>query len=204
MRSLRLEELLRYGLSGALFLVALLLRAPFAQTAPWVTTPGMGEVSEALALALLTGSLIYTFHRAVVFPWLLFPTALSLPALFGVYKFEKKFWIPFRVSDAEKQLDHDRYALRDQKAVLFDVWSEWAAQVHFLYCSGQAILFALAIGHILGGYNHRRLLLLLAISLLAAGLAHHVALICRAMTAWGKLTDERLSKLPPDTKPPTS
>jgi hypothetical protein len=145
--------------------------------------------------------LIYSFHRAIVFPLLLFPIALTLPALFGGYKFDRKIWMPFRVSDIEQQLDADRFELRERKDVLFDVWSEWAAQVHFLYCSAQAIFLALAVGHVLRGYNHRGLLLVGAISLLAGELISQLSLIYRATVVWKQRIAEKLSKTVPNPAP---
>jgi hypothetical protein len=174
MQKLRLEELLRYTLSGALFLIALILRGPSLQVGSWTTANGLGEATKALGLVLLVGSVIYSVHRAIVFPFLLFPIALSLASLIGARGFSWEIWVPFRVSNAERQMDDDRFALRARKDTLFDVWSEWGSQVHFLYCSAEAVLLALVIGHVLGGYEHRKTLLAILALLLAAGLIHQV------------------------------
>lgn len=109
--------------------------------------------------------------------------------------FDRKIWIPFR-------LDAERFALLERKDVLFDVRSEWGAQVHFLYCRGEAIVLALVIGHALGGYNHCRLLLVGAIFLLASGLAHHLSRIYRATVVWKQTIADKLSKKMPDQTAP--
>lgn len=184
MQQLRLEELLRYTLSGALFLVALLLRGSSIQVGSWTAQNVLGDATKALGLVLLVGSLIYTLHRAVIFPWLLFPSALTLAAVIGAYKFTGDIWVPFRISRIEQEMDSDRFGLRTKKDVLFDVWSEWGSQVHFLYCSAQAVLLAIAFGHILGGYQHLRVLLVMFVVLLAAGLIHQASLIYRVNVVW--------------------
>ncbi len=203
MPNLRLEELLRYTLSGGLFLVAVLLSSPFLHQISW-TTAGFGDTTKSLGLVLLVGALIYSFHRAVVFPLVLFPIALTFPAIFGAYKFERKFWIPFHVSNVEKRLDDDRFGLRERKTVLFEVWSEWGAQVHFLYCSSQAILLALFIGRLSHRSEHSRLLAVVAASLLAAGLVSQISLVYRATVVWKDAIREGLSKIPPNSNPPSS
>jgi hypothetical protein len=201
MQKLRLEELLRYTLSGALFLVALMLRWPTISLGPLRADKGLGEASKALGLVLLVGALIYSLHRAIVFPCLLFPTALSFASLIGAYPFSRKFWIPFTVSDVERRMDDDRFALRAQKDTLFDVWSEWGSQVHFLYCSGEAVLLALGIGHILGGYEHRKMLLVTSGILLTAGLISQVNLIYRVNAVWKASIESKLRSVPATARP---
>jgi hypothetical protein len=95
----------------------------------------------------------------------------------GRFPFEWAIWIPFALSKAEIGFDRWRYELRRENDPLYDVLADWAAQVHFLYCSGLAVALATLINVFLCGAEQVRgwrVPMLVSAFVILAGLVHHV------------------------------
>ncbi|MBZ5542022.1 MAG: hypothetical protein LAN61_16015 [Acidobacteriia bacterium] len=195
----RLEELLRFVFSGGVFLIALFLTGPSFQRDA-LKIKGIGDATVLVGLVMLLGSLIYTLNRALTFPLTIFPLALTLPALFRVYPFEKRFWVPFQMSELERHMEDMRYGLRERKDVLYSVWNDWGTQVHFLYSCSLAILLALIWGGQFEGHAHRKLLLFTAVVFYLGGLVHHVRLLYSINVVWKDEINRKLSKNPTPTE----
>ena len=146
MEKLKLQELLRYAFSGALFYLALgLVYLCKEELSPINVSAGYATL--AIGLVLLSGSLLYAMHRALTYPFIFFPGALLVLSLFRLYQFEWRILIPFLESNAELEVDRCRLRLRHEPGkkgeALHAMLDEWSAQVHFLYCSSIAIGLAL-------------------------------------------------------------
>jgi len=141
---LKLEELLRYSFAGAIGLFALVLcfggLAALATTEPEIT---QASILDGVALAL--GALIYTAHRAVVYP-LIYRLILVVLGLCSVYRFDKFLLVPFVPRPLEVRLDFLRWKRAKDENYAQPRLAEWGAQVHFLYCSSWAVLLALEFG----------------------------------------------------------
>jgi hypothetical protein len=130
MKDLNLDQLLRYGFAGVMFLFA--LAAAFEQ--PWALLTAQ-DFSAAFAVAasavtLTIGCVIYALHRAVLY----------LP-----------FYRIFRAAagrhESPVQLDIQRWRHLAADGTLQSRLGEWAAQLHFLYCVAWATIAALLLGH---------------------------------------------------------
>jgi len=103
-----------------------------------------------------------------------------MASLFGKFPFEAAIWIPFQVSKTELDIDRWRYYLRQCGDLSYVVWADWGAQVHFLYCSGLAIMLALLLGKYVPAPSNWlafRICLFVAIATLIAGFLHNVRLM---------------------------
>lgn len=149
MQQLRIEDLLRYGFSGGLLFIALYITFSWGPQAI-VPFSGVTEVTLVLGVVILTGSLIYTVHRAILYPLLLFPLALVAAAALGSWPFDRDMVIPMRQSEVELHLERMRMQMRRQLDPLDVMFSEWGAQVHFLHCSWLAIILATQLGRFVG------------------------------------------------------
>jgi len=168
-----------------LFLLSLLLAHPLSAD-KLSQAKGIGEATLVIGLVLLVGSLIYTLHRAITYPLVLFRLAWLVLALFRVYTFEWAMAIPFRQPRIEQEMDKWRLELRRAGDALHAVIAEWGAQVHFLYCSGLAILLALFLGRFLANAENalaRRVLLVCSLVILLGGFFHHIRLLCMISVA---------------------
>lgn len=187
MEKLKLQELLRYAFSGALFYLALgLAYLPKEWLSP-INVSG-GYATLAIGLVLLTGSLLYTLHRALTFPFIFFPGVLLVLALLGKYKLEWKIVIPFLESNAELNVDRYRLRLRHELGqkgkALHAMLDEWSAQIHLLYCSSMAVGLALCTRVFWRPWNLTAWKTLLGISLvfLVGAIFHHLRALIRIAT----------------------
>lgn len=179
MQPLRIEDLLRYTFSGGLFVLTLILVHPIW----WNKIPtiqGVGDATVMIGLVLLAGSLIYTLHRALTYPFLFFPATLCFACIFRAFPFEAAICIPFQTSTLELDFDRWRYRLRREQDPLNVVLADWGAQVHFLYCSGLAIVSALLLGWVMPVPENvlaLRVFSSVAIIALLAGFVHNLRLL---------------------------
>lgn len=140
MKELGLQDLLRYGLSGGIGLVVLLLTYPESVCSMSHLAASLGkpentlEVTLILGLVLVIGTVIYSIHRAVIYPFFFW-------CLLGL--FTKRPRCPLRPSKFERDLDRWRSGLCDLQR---RNWGEWGAQTHSLYCAAWAIASALILG----------------------------------------------------------
>jgi hypothetical protein len=179
---------MRHGFSGGLFLIVLLLEDPCRN----VYLHKLGEISTTAVLvgvALLVGTLIYTFHRALIYR-LIFAIAQtiltkSLQKYFRASQFRWSiWWPPFLSSPMQEKIDYWRLALRARSVPKEDpvvrFTDEWGAQVHFLYCSAWAIIIAMFFGPwFLKSQNNLSGVKLgfLALTFFGAGLWSHLSLL---------------------------
>jgi hypothetical protein len=147
MQQLKLEELMRYVLAGAVGLVALLLG--FCDVPKVVgTVAGVTQASLLLFVALALGSIAYAVHRSLIYP-MLYHLGLLVLVAFRVYALDPRlFWL-FAPARLELSLDFLRWK-RSEDHYAQPRIAEWAAQVHFLYCSGWTTFFILWLGSRLG------------------------------------------------------
>lgn len=173
MKELRLQEVLRYALSGGIGIASLLLMYPkIASSIGQIE--GAKEISLVLGSVLLVGTLIYNVHRALLFP-VLFRVigSIALPRK----KFTYKFVIPWVPSEAELEVDSWRWQLEDHKR---HRWDEWGAQTHSLYCAAWAIFSALIVGKCVWGTPNCRashILWILFFITLIAGMVNNYRLL---------------------------
>jgi hypothetical protein len=144
MKELGLQELLRYALSGGIFIASVLMMYPSAACSVG-RIDGAREATLILGSVLLVGTLIYNFHRALLYPVLFRPISLlALP-------FTNRTWwlfFPWRPSKAELDIDHWRWSRTPEHRRR---WDEWGAQTHFLYCAAWAMLASLWVGKYVEG-----------------------------------------------------
>ncbi len=152
MQQLRLDELLRYCLSGGIGLVvfSLSFRGVLERLGGLTGNTHLELASEAaiLGISILIGSLVYSLHRAIIYPLIFRFWTLLL--CWRVYKFHYSYLFPFVASPLEVTLDLHRWQRRQEDHSFASGQLEWGAQVHFLYCSTWAIIAALIVGGILG------------------------------------------------------
>ncbi len=160
MDKLNINELLRYGFSGALLFLASLISFKQAISLIKVLPSNLFGASAVLGVVLVIGSIIYAIHRAILYPLL--------------YK------VGCIVVYGKKQadilnLDSKRWARYKDPESLQNNFREWASQIHFLYCSTWAIVLAQLIGHWSkwDRTNLYWLIWLVAIALGVAALVHH-------------------------------
>ncbi len=144
MQQLRLEELMRYVLAGAVGLVALLLSFRDL-AAPIAAAPGITQASLLVFIALALGSLVYAAHRAFLYP-LLYRLALLLLVALRVYRSDARLFLPLVPAPLEVDLDTLRWKRTKDDHYAQPRLAEWGAQVHFLYCSSWAVLLMLWLG----------------------------------------------------------
>ena len=187
MEKLKLQELLRYAFSGALFYVALgLVYLPKEGLSPINISAGYATL--AIGLILLSGSLLYIMYRALTYPFIFFPGALLILSLFRFCQFEWRILIPFQESKAELAVDRGRLDIRfkfgPKGEALHAALDEWSAQVHLLYCSSLAIGLALCARVYWEPRNPIawKVLLAVALVLLIAAISHHLRLLIRIVT----------------------
>jgi hypothetical protein len=189
-QQLKLDDLLRYGFCGGLFVLTLLLVHP-ASSEKLSQAKSVGEAGLLLGLVLLIGSLIYTLHRALTYPLVLFKLAALVVAIFGGFKFELALVIPFFQTKLERDMDGWRLELRRKQDALSGVIAEWGAQVHFLYCSGLSVLLALFVtSFFIVDENPltRRFLFWSSALMMFGGFYHHVRLLRMIDASWTRQT----------------
>ena len=177
MKELGLQELLRYALAGAAGLVALLLTYPYARESV-SKVQGIGEASLVVGAVLLVGSLVYSLHRALVFP-LLSRLAIGFLAVCRTLPRDRDLLIPYRPTKLEVELDLWRWRHNPSIQKELSHLAEWGAQVHFLYCTTWAIQIAIWFGG-LGGREDPIIwwkLFLLSVLTLVAGFVSNLRLL---------------------------
>lgn len=147
MDKLKINDLLRYGFSGGIALFTLVVLYPnalsfFRGKDDYVETAFIG------AFALIVGSLIYSLHRAVIYP-LLYRLLIIALSLRGKYEFKCEMLVPWRPTKLDLTLDTKRWIRRKDKKSLQSELSEWGSQIHFLYTTSWAIILASFIGSLL-------------------------------------------------------
>lgn len=158
MQNLSLNDLLRYGFAGAVFLAVALFSFVEPQML-LLSDRNAGLFSAgAVALALTIGCVVYALHRALTFP------------LFAL--------LVTRLAKRGSLLDVDiqRWKNSQLPNSLQPKLSEWAAQIHLLYCIAWSAAAAQGLGAAAGWPTtplHNLTAWLTVIFFVAAGV-HHV------------------------------
>ena len=176
MKELRLEELLRYALSGGAALAAWYLVFPYARQI--VKIGSVAEATLLLSTALLLGSLVYNVYRSLMYPIIL-RLILLVMVLFRLFPFSRDLLLPYIPADLELRLDTWRWRSVQQDHFSKPVFPEWGAQTHFMYCSSLSIPLAFWFGRLGGAPNHQwwAHLWKVACLLALAAVVHHVRLL---------------------------
>jgi hypothetical protein len=158
MPNLNLNDLLRYGFAGSVFLIL----AITAYCEPQIILSKdytNGVVAAALlAIGLTIGCILYALHRAVPYPFF--------------------YWLFAKATgriDSTLELDIVRWRNSSKSGALQPRMGDWGAQVHFLYCVSWAGLSALLLGQF-ANWSKSGLwctVLLLTIAFFLSALWHH-------------------------------
>jgi hypothetical protein len=142
-KSLSLFELLRYGFSGAIFIAAL-ISAKLGVTDA-LKNRSWPDVAIMAAVALVVGCLIYSLHRVL---YRIIIIKILLMMLRKKYPIAK---LPNDTSflEVEYLRDFERWKRRCTSSCFQGHMDEWAAQVHFLYCSAWAAVAGVFVGRVL-------------------------------------------------------
>ncbi len=140
MDKLNLNELLRYGFAGALFLISLVSSFKEAQEIISKLPSDFFGATTVLGVVLVGGSLLYAVHRAVLYPI--------------IYQLQSMVVYRNKYVDTQKLDALRNWMLLDGSVSkiqnLFSIGlGNGGSQVHFLYCSLWAITLSLTLGAIL-------------------------------------------------------
>ncbi len=133
---------------------------------------------DLILIAMVFGSIVYVVHRAVLYPNLHKVICIIL-SIFKKMKWDSGYLMPFFPSKTEMELDLMRWALRKNEKSISKNITDWAAQVHFLYCSAFASLFTVIISYQMEDPNVQRLLFVRCLFwlLLVFGLINDIRLV---------------------------
>ncbi|RMD62658.1 hypothetical protein D6833_06595 [Candidatus Parcubacteria bacterium] len=173
MQTMTFQQIVRYGLPGGIAIMVLF--SVYQPSAAQFDLNAVGGAAVVSGIAIVVGALIYTLHRATAYP-VIYRLLLLVPSL-RLDKGSKVSRNVFWPSEQEVARDFSRWNAKREKASPVHYMDEWAAQVHYLYCSAWAVL----VGHLIGSQLDWRirptpctLSLLVFLLCLAAGFYHHV------------------------------
>ncbi len=176
MEKLTFEQLFRYGLPGGVMLIVLVGGHVPSESLSSVLSLG-GAALLSLG-ALVCGGLLYSLHRATIYP-LIYQGLLLIPCL-RVHPKIKSHASRFRVLlwPTSEVIERDiiRWKQRSIKESAVSSMSEWATQIHYLYCSGWAVIAGCLAGWLLCWAPRPQLSYVavgLAVLILASGLYSH-------------------------------
>jgi hypothetical protein len=159
-----LNQYLRYGLSGTVFLLTLIfihLQTAYCFSLSIYSKFTQASIVAGLILLLLIGISIYTIHRSIIYP------LIYRYLLIKVHGFKRNSlsFCPFKFSPGEIELDVKRLKRRCEENNPYTVGlNEWFSRIHFLYCSGWAIIIGLILGYVIkfcAGLSKTALLILI-------------------------------------------
>lgn len=158
MQNLNLNDLLRYGFAGAVFLM--LTVAAFENPQILLTKDYANSIVAAalLGVGFTVGCILYALHRAVSYPVLYFIFAKLT-----------------RRTNSTLELDITRWKNSSKVGALQPRMADWGAQVHFLYCVAWAGFASLLLGQLKDWKTTKLWLfvLLASVLFLASALWHH-------------------------------
>ena len=132
MKDLNISEYIRYlivGLSSVVILT-LISKTPIAFA-------GM----EIIAVALVIGFIVYSLHRAILYPLL---NSITLTLLHNIFyrKYNRRgtYCQLFYISKMSVEYDVLRWQSIEKESIIKHL-KEWGNQIHFLYCVGWIMLF---------------------------------------------------------------
>lgn len=151
MVSFNFDQLLRYALSGCLAVFSFFYASPKA-LATVEAFAGPKDSTLVIAGTIAIGILIYTLHRAVLYPLLY--RAMIFIVHKGRYQLSMATMFSPRPLDAELHLDIDRWRSRKSMKSVRDNLTEWGSQVHLLYCCTWSSLIGKTSAHFFATASH--------------------------------------------------
>lgn len=143
LKQLSLGELLRYTLSGAVFVGGYAV-SRFGSSGPSQLLGGYERALLVAVVATLTGVLTYALHRAVY--RVITRLVLGYLRLRGLVRTSFSSWRDFHASEFRR--DYFRWVRYHNYPLFHERLQLWASHVHFLYCSS----WAGAAGALLGRF----------------------------------------------------
>lgn len=143
-----INQLLRFLLSGAWAIICFYIVYP-------VEVENISEKNGTalVIVALVIGCIIYSVHRAVIYPNL-FKFLCLILSIFRKMKWDFGFIIPFIPTNTEITENFARWERRGkEKSFSKSHIIEWGSQVHFLFCSAFASLCAILFSNSIGNYS---------------------------------------------------
>ncbi len=138
---LNYNEYLRYTFAGGIGILSFLYLNPLYFNHLF-KSEGIKDSLFLVLASLITGSFLYAFHRAIIYP-IIYKINLLFLLIFAEQKFKPKLLIgiilPFTSTEFERDLDFRRWKQRQNPKSFAKDLLDWSAQIHFLYCSVIAI-----------------------------------------------------------------
>lgn len=136
--NLNLNELFRFFFAGALGILWFGFTTWDYSTAYGLEIKDLGT---AFLVALISGSVIYSIHRSLIYPILYKLTLITL-CIFRMARWDWLLLIPYYPSKLEKDRDFARWKFNQNDKSIIKNLKEWGSQIHFLYCSSWAIILS--------------------------------------------------------------
>lgn len=137
---LKYNEYLRYTFAGGIGVISYFYLNPcFFETL--FKSEGIKNSLFLVLLSLVFGSLVYSIHRAIMYP-ICYKLNLLILSLFNRVKYDKYLWYPFISSKLEMDMDFRRWKQRQNEKSFSNNLLDWSAQIHFLYCTVWVLLTA--------------------------------------------------------------
>lgn len=133
-----LNEFLRYGCSGGVFLMASALIL-FGVDGVYNFVPADGQISLLFGSAVVIGIAIYPFHRGLLYPKIMLIHHARI--LSGNHKC---FLGLYEVTHMEKQLNVTRWKRQGKECGCQKALNRWGSQSHFLYVVSISLFASLA------------------------------------------------------------
>lgn len=179
MKELDLNNWLRYFLSGAIIFSLLY----WISNDSSVSNPTLKNFFASLHLdkavfgisfSLIIGAIVYSLHRAIVYPviFYFFQLMFALMVKSERKRFSRDAWIPFRPSKIEIDRIKDYWNPIIAHKEYFQRLAEWAAQIHFLYCTSWSLILVQIIVQQLGIKEYYWIIYLFWIILIPTIISH--------------------------------
>jgi hypothetical protein len=139
MKELSLRDVLRYGVAGGIILLTLALIEGYSNVR-MLPVATLGGATALLGLALVLGAVLYSAHRAAIFPFILRAQLRFSNGARELLGCSVQIWTI--VSEEEMRFDELRWK---EPEALKPNFSEWGDQMHLLYTSGEGIALGLLV-----------------------------------------------------------
>jgi hypothetical protein len=134
---LNYNEYLRYTFAGGVGILSFLYLNP-KYFDNLFQSEGIKDSLFLILSALIIGSFIYAFHRAIIYP-IIYKINLFILTIFRQLNFDLGLLQPFTSSKLERDMDFRRWKQRQNPKSFAKELLDWSAQIHFLYCCVIAI-----------------------------------------------------------------
>jgi hypothetical protein len=143
MEKLKTNDLLRYAFSGGITLFTLFILCNCSLSIKMMGNEYLNATFLGV-LAFIIGSLIYSLHRAILYP-ILYRIVLIIFCLTKRYQWDTDMLIPWRPAKLELDLDINRWKRRKENNSIQNDFYDWGSQIHFLFTTFWGMLTALII-----------------------------------------------------------